>query len=115
MGTYNVPRNVKGEGRILFIFSTKSLITTAIGGALGLIFYLIFSIIGFKLVGMVITVIFALIGYVIGMFKMPDTDSFEITRKTGGENIDDIIKRYINFKRNKKRIYVYTKEEDING
>ena len=24
MGTYNVPRNVKGEGRILFIFSTKS-------------------------------------------------------------------------------------------
>ena len=115
MGTYNVPRNVKGEGRILFIFSTKSLITTAIGGALGLIFYLIFSIIGFKLVGMVITVIFALIGYVIGMFKMPDTDSFEITRKTGGENIDDIIKRYINFKRNKKRIYVYTKEEDLNG
>ena len=115
MGTYNVPRNVKGEGRILFIFSTKSLITTAVGGALGLIFYLIFSIVGLKLVGMVITVIFALIGYVIGMFKMPDTDSFEITRKTGGENIDDIIKRYINFKRNKKRIYVYTKEEDING
>lgn len=115
MGTYNVPRNVKGEERILFIFSTKSLITTAIGGALGLIFYLIFSIVGFKLFGMVITIIFALIGYVIGMFKMPDTDSFEITRKTGGENIDDIIKRYINFKRNKKRIYVYTKEEDING
>lgn len=115
MGTYNVPRNVKGEERILFIFSTKSLITTAIGGALGLIFYLIFSIVGFKLFGMVITIIFALIGYVIGMFKMPDTNSFEITRKTGGENIDDIIKRYINFKRNKKRIYVYTKEEDING
>ena len=115
MGTYNVPRNVKGEERILFIFSTKSLITTAIGGALGLIFYLIFSIVGFKLFGMVITIIFALIGYVIGMFKMPDTDSFEITRKTGGENIDDIIKRYINFKKNKKRIYVYTKEEDING
>ena len=22
MGTYNVPRNVKGEGRILFIFPT---------------------------------------------------------------------------------------------
>lgn len=115
MGTYNVPRNVKGEGRILFIFSTKSLVTTAIGGALGLVFYLIFSIVGLKVVGMVITIIFALIGYIIGMFKMPDTDSFEITRKTGGENIDDIIKRYINFKKNKKKIYVYTKEEDING
>ena len=43
MGTYNVPRNVKGEGRILFIFSTKSLITASIGGAVGLIFYFIFS------------------------------------------------------------------------
>ena len=26
MGTYNIPRNVKGEGRILFIFSGKSMI-----------------------------------------------------------------------------------------
>ena len=38
MGTYNVPRNVKGEGRILFIFSTKSIIYTAVGGTIGLIF-----------------------------------------------------------------------------
>ena len=30
---YPVPRNVKGEGRILFIFSTKALITTGIGAA----------------------------------------------------------------------------------
>ena len=26
MGTYMIPRNTKGEGRILFIFSTKALI-----------------------------------------------------------------------------------------
>ena len=38
MGTYNLPRNVKGEGRILFIFSTKGLITTCVGGAVGLVF-----------------------------------------------------------------------------
>ena len=44
MGTYNLPRNVKGEGRILFIFSAKALICTAIGGAIGLVFYLIFSL-----------------------------------------------------------------------
>ena len=31
MGTYNVPRNVKGEGRILFIFTTKSLIYSSRG------------------------------------------------------------------------------------
>ncbi len=28
MGTYMIPRNTKGEGRILFIFSTKAIIFT---------------------------------------------------------------------------------------
>ena len=111
MGTYNVPRNVKGEGRILFIFSSKSLITTCAGGAIGLIFYFIFSLLNLTMVGIVITLIFALIGYAIGMFKIPDANGLEITRKTGGENIDDVIKRYIKFKQNKKKLYVYTKEE----
>lgn len=114
MGTYNLPRNVKGEGRILFIFSTKSLITTSIGGAIGLVFYLIFKLMGLTMVGIVITLIFALIGYAIGMFKVPDTKGLEITRKTGGENLDDIIKRYIKFKKNKRKLYVYTKEENLN-
>ena len=111
MGTYNLPRNVKGEGRILFIFSTKSL---SIGGAVGLIFYLIFKLMGLTIVGIVITLIFALIGYAIGMFKIPDTNGLEITRKTGGENIDDVLKRYIKFKKNNKKLYVYTKEENLN-
>lgn len=115
MGTYNIPRNVKGEGRILFIFSTKSLITTCIGGGIGIFIYFIFSIIGLGIVGMVITLIFALIGYAIGMFKVPESAGLEITRKTGGENIDDVIKRYIRFKKNDKKIYVYTKEEKIDG
>lgn len=114
MGTYNLPRNVKGEGRILFIFSTKSLITTCIGGAVGLIFYFIFSILKLKMVGIGITLFMALIGYVIGMFKIPDTNGFEITRKAGGENIDDIIMRYIKFKKNSKKLYVYTKEDNTN-
>ena len=114
MGTYNLPRSVKGEGRILFIFSTKSIITTTIGGACGLVFYFIFNLIGLKIVGIIITLIFAAIGYAIGMMKIPDTNSFEITRKTGGENIDDIIKRYIKFKKNSKKLYVYTKEENSN-
>jgi len=111
MGTYNLPRNVKGEGRILFIFSTKGLITTAIGGAFGLIFYLIFSTIGLKIVGIILTLICAAIGYAIGMLKVPNTNGMEITRKTGGENIDDVIMRYIKFKTNKRKYYVYTKEE----
>ena len=32
MGTHMIPRNTKGEGRILFIFSTKAMIFTAVGG-----------------------------------------------------------------------------------
>ena len=114
MGTYNLPRNVKGEGRILFIFSTKSLITTCFGGGIGLVFYVIFKILGLTMVGIVITLILALIGYTIGMFKIPDTNGLEITRKAGGENIDDIIMRYIKFKKNNKKLYVYTKEEKTN-
>lgn len=111
MGTYNLPRNVKGEGRILFIFSTKGLITTCIGGGIGLIFYLIFAALQMKIVGIIITLVLAGIGYAIGMLKVPNTGGMEITRKTGGENIDDVIMRYIKFKTNKKKYYVYTKEE----
>ena len=114
MGTYNVPRNVKGKGRILFIFSTKSIIYTAVAGGIGLIFYFIFKFLGLTIVGIVITLIFATIGYAIGMFKVPETNGLEITRKVGGENIDDVIKRYIMFKKKNKKLYVYTKEEDIN-
>ena len=112
MGTYNLPRNVKGEGRIFFIFSTKGLITTCIGGGIGLVFfYLTFSMLKLKTVGIVLTLICAGIGYAIGMLKVPNTNGMEITRKTGGENIDDVIIRYIKFKANKKKYYVYTKEE----
>lgn len=112
MGTYNLPRNVKGEGRILFIFTSKSLIYTCAAGGIGLIFYFIFSLMKLNIVGVIITLIFALIGYVIGTFKIPDTNGFELGRKVGGENIDEVIKRYVKFKNNKKKIYVYTKEEE---
>lgn len=111
MGTYNLPRNVKGEGRILFVFSTKGLITTSIGVAVGLLFYYIFSLLKLNAAGIIAVLIFTLIGYAIGMLKVPNTNGLEITRKTGGENIDDVIMRYIKFKLNKKKYYVYTKEE----
>ena len=111
MGTYNLPRNLKGEGRIFFIFSTKGLITTCAGGLIGLIFYMIFGALNLKTVGMIITLICAGIGYIIGSLKVPNTNGMEITRKTGGENIDDVILRYIKFRMNKKKYYVYTKEE----
>ena len=99
MGTYNVPRNVKGEGRILFIFSTKALILSGAGALVGGVFYIIFNLLGLTIVGIVAVVLFALIGFIIGTFKIPNLERFDITRKTGGENIDDVIKRAFKFKR----------------
>ena len=111
MATYNVPRNVKGEGRILTIFSYKALIFTVIGIAIGLIFYALFNSLGLKYVGLIILAIFALIGYSIATFKIPEINTFDITRKAGGEKIDEIILKAIKFYSKKKRIYLYTKEE----
>ena len=62
MGTYNIPRNLRGETRILYIFSVKSLITTAVGALLGSIFYLIFAAVGIGNVGVALLIVFALIG-----------------------------------------------------
>jgi len=115
LGTYNLPRNVKGEGRILFIFSSKALVYTAIGGIIGLLFYFIFSMLNMSFVGFIIIGVLGLLGFIIGTFKMPDTNAFEITRKTGGENIDDVIKRGIKFKMQKNKIYVYEREKMINS
>ncbi len=110
MGTYNLPRNVKGEGRIL-IFSYKALIYTAVGVFIGYLISLIFKIIGLAIVGYIVMGILGLIGFIIGTFKMPESNAFEITKQTGGENIDDIIKRAIKFKMNKNKIYIYKYEE----
>ena len=107
MGTYYLPRNVKGEGRILFIFTTKSLIYTVIAGGIGLLFYFLFSLLGMTMVGIIIVAAFAIIGFLIGTVKMPELGKFEFAKKTGGENLDDILKRAIKFKTKGKKIYVY--------
>lgn len=66
-------------------------------------------------VGAILTGFFGLIGFAIGTFKMPESNNFEITKKAGGESIDEVILRAIKFKQKKNRIYVYTKEENNNG
>ena len=116
MGTYYIPRNYKGETRILYIFSIKSLITTAIGAGVGAIFLWIFTMLALKKVGIIIMAIFAVVGYIIGAVKIPTIVSIPVTKKIGGEPISEIIIRYIKFKK-KRKIYTYcqsqknTKEE----
>lgn len=112
MGTYNLPRNVKGEGRILFIFTGKSIIYTIIGGGtIGLMLYIIFSAMNLTIVGIICMAFFALVGFIIGTLKVPNLEKFNFSRKTGGENIDDIIKRAIKFKTKGKKIYIYKEEK----
>ena len=114
MGLHMIPRNTKGEGRFFYIFSVKALIYTAIGLAIGLVFYFVFSAFKLGYIGVIISIVLGAIGFGIGTFKVPETDSFEITRKAGGEKIDDIIIKYIKFKKNNKnKIYVYD-EENLN-
>jgi hypothetical protein len=60
---------------------------------------------------MIVVAIFALIGFCIGTFKVPNIGAFAFTKKVGGENIDDIILRAIKFKKSNKRIYTYEAEE----
>ena len=108
---YQIPRNVKGEGRILFIFTAKSFIYAIVGAGIGYIFELIFSIFKLNLVGYIIMAVLALIGFSIGTFKMPDMQGLEITRKTGGEKIDDVIIRAIKFKQKSNKIYIYKGDE----
>lgn len=66
--------------------------------------------------GIIAAIAVAAIGYAIATFKMPNIPKFEITKKTAGEKLDDIILRWLKFKSKNNRIYVlYTEEEKKNG
>ena len=106
--TYNVPRSAKGETRILYVFTVKSLISTIVFAAIGLIPYALFAAIGLTTAGIVSVVIFAAIGYAIMSLKIPDSQVVGKLRKAGGEQLGDILWRTITFSKRKK-IYVYRK------
>ncbi|MDD4109223.1 MAG: hypothetical protein PHH93_10945 [Prolixibacteraceae bacterium] len=104
--TYTVPRSVKGESRILYIFTVKSLITSILFAAVGVIPYFLLSSIGLKIAGIVFIVIFAAIGYGMSTLIIPDTPILGKLRKAGGELLGDVIWRTITFSKRKK-IYLY--------
>ena len=106
--SYTVPRSAKGETRILYIFSLKSLALTLIFLAIG--FLITFFVGKFVEIGFVTNAIivgsFALVGYVIGAAKIPDSPMMGPLQKAGGEEILTILLRLITFGKRKK-IYVY--------
>lgn len=106
--SYVIPRDTKGEGRILMIFTKKSFLCTIIFAAASfVIVYPIFAILGLPLVGLIGVLVFGLIGFGIGALKMPNSQNFEILRKTGGEDIDEILIRLYKFKKQGKKVYLY--------
>lgn len=111
MSTHYIPKNLKGETRILIIFTTKSLITTAILAAVGGLLMLILSAVGLRILGIILLIIFALLGYAIGTVKIPKITGLPFTKNIEGDSIDEIIVRYAKFKAGRK-VYSYTKEEE---
>ena len=127
MGTYNIPRNTKGEGRFLYIFSTKALIYTVIGAFIGLPIY--FFLGAFNVGGIVRLIVLAVsgfIGFSIATFKFPEVGALRSSTSIGGESIDDVIRRFFMFRKKNSKVFVNmpdkekeekkeTKEEKING
>lgn len=113
-GSYYVPRNVKGEGRILYIFTLKSFAVTLAFGLVGL--FVNFIVTMFADISifttLIIVGIFAAIGYGLATFSIPDVPAMGPFRKAGGENIGVIILRALSFKR-KKKIYLYNYKRKV--
>ena len=105
--SYNIPRDVKGEGRILYIFSYKAIMYMGVGILVGLIFYFIFSLLGMDVIGYIIIVLFAAIGFGVATLKVPNVNFLKGAKLAAGEQIDEVIKRAIKFKMNKNKYYVY--------
>ncbi len=106
MGTHLIPRQIDGDGRILLIFTPKGFIGTIIGIVIGTFFYSFATALGSSIVGWVLLAICAAIGFIIGQVKIPDSNSFDLFKKTGGEYVSNVIKNYFAFQK-KKKIYLY--------
>lgn len=111
-GPYNIPRDTRGEGRILMVFSTKAFIATGIGAFIGFCtIYPICAIFNIKIVGWISMIILGLIGFVITTCNVPNSNNFESLSKNAGENIYEVLKRFIKFKMKKNKIYLYFTED----
>lgn len=110
MNSYLIPREIVDENRFL-IFTKTSAIFTMIGLIIGVAFFYIFKIFSvfagwLNYVGIAFLVLTALVFFVIGSFNIPESNTFDFFKKTGGEPIWEIIKRVYKFNKSKK-IYVY--------
>lgn len=105
--SYFVPRSVKGESRILYVFTIKSFISTLGFGAVGFVLWNLLKVFGIgDIAGIIITILFGGLGYVFGAVTIPDIPAMGVFRKAGGENISNIVLRFITF-RHRKKVFIY--------
>ena len=114
MGTHLIPREVSGEGRILYVFTAKGFFFTLIGLAVGAVLKMLIDATGVAIVGWIVLALFALIGWLIGQGVLPDVNTNNFFRKVGGLSVDTIIKRYFKFNREKKIYVTKVTDEKIN-
>lgn len=113
-GSYYVPRSVKGESRILYIFTIKSFAVTLAFALVGWgLAYLIGMLVNMSIVATIIVIaIFAAIGYGLSTIVIPDVPMMGPLRKAGGENIGAMLIRAFTF-RGKKKIYLYNYKREV--
>ena len=109
MGTHLIPREIDGDGRILLIFTPKGFVGILISLVPGIMLHQLFSAFGSEVMGWVALGICAVIGFVIGQVRMPESRAFDLFRKTGGTYVKDVILNYFKFKKTRK-YYVYDNE-----
>lgn len=111
MSSHLIPREIDGDGRILYIFTAKGFAFALGGLAIGAGIKAVFDAFGASIVGWIILIVLTLIGWGIGQGVVPDVNSNSFFRKVGGVPIDTIIKRFFKFNQGKK-IYVTKITED---
>ncbi len=115
MGTHIIPRsNVKGQDRLFIFFSFQGLIGTLIGAAIGFpLFSIVNKIFSSMMGGLIVLVLFAGLGFIIGQVKIPDNNGNPLFKKLGGLYVREAIIAYIRFKRNKKKFVVPVSDTEV--
>lgn len=110
MQKHEIPRESENEGRILYIFTGRSIATTLIGLFIGLLIGTFLNKI-LPTLGMIIGAgLFGLIGFLIGVVKIPEIVSMPVTKSLSGMYVDEAIMKYIKFKQ-RRSLKVLEKED----
>lgn len=114
MRKHEIPREAKGEGRILIFFNLQSIITTVIGLVIGLILGSIVSMFAGKVGFIVMLAAFGILGFIVGAVKIPEIKTMPITKSVNGLYLHQVVIRYIKFKQ-RRSLKTLKREEYFNG